>query len=465
MFEGKVYTGEELKTHIDKVGLSAYRHRDCFDQLMGYLRGKDRKLLGLWGASGTGKTALIYQAIASLGRYTEMALLLCGADPAAEEAKVQAILLQDSCRYIFLDGAADHAQLPAFTSFLVQELVLAGKRVVLVGRSADALTQAGDGELAGRVTLLPTTYIPYREYYHLMKDGPNPTDPAALSFAQYLCFPGDLSEDKTGTAGPSGAAVKGQDGSADKTGAAAAGQDSAAEKQCAEQERLDADCLEVFAYKVLEPFTKVYAEELEKFAGFEEKYERALAQWQDHAELPLDSHRERFEITKPGPWRTRMFALAAKLVHAPEFAEFTDAEQKRLEELLDERICGVLQEYIVALDLMKDMAVSGPNMISKYISYDGGMFAIAMVNKRTRNAVVMEVFHTDQKEERQVRDLTDSLLCREFQDYYGAKIVGKLVLYDGPSGKAFGIRYANCADFLLRGAAFQDVTRKLLGLA
>ena len=160
------------------------------------------------------------------------------------------------------------------------------------------------------------------------------------------------------------------------------------------------------------------------------------------AEIPENGRSYHTTFTQPG------------LIETPYPTDEEGGEQQMQTERLKD---------VLVTDLLKDMTVSGANVIAKYRSDGGEVFDIVLINKRNRRCVAIQVAGTDQKEENQARNLTDKTVCRELQEYFGGRLVGRYVFYYGSGGRAFKVQYVNCTEFLSRGAVFWNMMEKLEG--
>lgn len=489
MVQDKVYTGAELKKYIDASGASLYKNRDCLESVIGYLRGREKRILALCGAEGTGKTILICQAIENLGNYEESALIAGIADP--EVTGLGEALSDEKLRYIFIDEVTNGM------TDLLKDAVSEGRRVVLACERAEKLYAEGIG--TDLLNVLPMDYIPFREYRRLAQGDPELSQTAGkadISLKAYLRFNGKLSDlevlggDWAGSAdGSDKKAVKKATGGTDERTiesaaggtdertieSAAGGMDETAQKEIDEMTR------ELFENAVLAPFAGQNWNALLALAedcGADTQKLETDVEFGEKIFKAADAHREKcapkprteagigtgiYDVAQPGIRFRQLENMADKFLSEEEFQDFSPEDKKWLRELLLARISAVLQEKVILSDLSRDPAVSGQTMISSYQSDGGELFDLVLVHKRTRRIVVMQIRHTAKREESTAKYLTDISLRRELEDYFGGKIAGRYILYNGRPGTAFGVRYAGCEEFLARGAVFGEVLGRLLG--
>jgi WD40 repeat protein len=129
-----------------------------------YVKGTDPRPLAVFGASGSGKTALLAQALAECGLPIAECVIvsrLIGATPNSSDGRA---LLESLCRQISRRYGADEATVPAEYQKLAEEfhkrlaLATADKPLVVF---LDALDQLSDAEHARNLIWLPTDLPPH----------------------------------------------------------------------------------------------------------------------------------------------------------------------------------------------------------------------------------------------------------------------------------------------------------------
>lgn len=379
----KVFTGDTLKEYIADSGVSALKKRDSLESVGDYLRGREKRVLGLCGLHRTGRTTLLYQAIDLLGAYDDTLLLIGSTEDLAEE--IRQLFTQSACHYFFVD---DMDKIPDFVqncAFLADELTQSGKKVVVSGGDGDELILLKEGALLDRLHLIRTSYVSFREYQRFY----------GASLEEYFGYQSELSREK----------------------------------------------IQKIADKYLDP-----GDDRSEMSVFLGKTGKILKAMDVLAEIPENGRSYHTTFTQPG------------LIEMPDETPDPADEEGGEQQMQAERLKDVL-----VTDLLKDRTVSGANVIAKYRSDGGEVFDIVLINKRNRRCVAIQVAGTDQKEENQARNLTDKTVCRELQEYFGGRLVGRYVFYYGPGGRAFKVQYVNCTEFLSRGAAFWNMMEKLEG--
>lgn len=373
-----IFTGDALRTYIADSGVSVLKKRDSLESVEDYLRGREKRVLGLCGLRRTGRTTLLYQAIDALGLYEDSLLLIGSSEDSGED--VRQLLIHSGCHYIFVDDMDKISDFVQNCGFLADELTQSGKKVVLSGGDGDEMILLKEGALSGKLHLIRTSYVSFREYQRFY----------GASLDGYFEYQSELSREKI--------------------------------------------------QKIADKYADT-SDDIPEVSVFLGKTGKILKAMDVLAEIPENGRSYHTTFTQPG------------LIMAAAVSKEEDRAEMRLDRLKD----------ILMTDLLKDFTVSGANVIAKYRSDGGEVFDIVLINKRNRRCVVIQVADTDEKEESQVRNLTDKIVCRELQEYFGGRLVGRYVFYYGPGGRAFRVQYVNCIEFLSRGAAFRNMMEKLEG--
>lgn len=169
-FETSVIVGKGLEAMSQ--GVKNWELRDCFDQLEGYLYGKeyDRVCL-VFGLRRTGKTTMLRQAI---GRMTKENLS-CTAYIKARRNDNMAMMNRDlkklfdaGFRYVFIDEVTLMEDFIDSAALFSDVFAAMGMKIVLSGTDSLGFWLAMDQELYDRAKPIHTTFIPYREYSRLL---------------------------------------------------------------------------------------------------------------------------------------------------------------------------------------------------------------------------------------------------------------------------------------------------------
>lgn len=169
-FETSVIVGKGLEAMSQ--GVKNWELRDCFDQLEGYLYGKeyDRVCL-VFGLRRTGKTTMLRQAI---GRMTKENLSRTAYIKARRNDNMAMMnrdlkkLFDAGFRYVFIDEVTLMEDFIDSAALFSDVFAAMGMKIVLSGTDSLGFWLAMDQELYDRAKPIHTTFIPYREYSRLL---------------------------------------------------------------------------------------------------------------------------------------------------------------------------------------------------------------------------------------------------------------------------------------------------------
>ncbi len=163
-----VLTAEALRAHIAGIpGIRSYKRRFCYNKFKDLVvNTRDMKVVALHGLKNTGKKVLMAQLIMDIGQYDNICLIRCTADDDMEDLR-NAIEEHAGCTYFFVDEA------PLLKNFSIKvselsDIYSAGHRIVLSGTNSQAFYIARLCELYGKIHMIPTTWISYKEYNCLL---------------------------------------------------------------------------------------------------------------------------------------------------------------------------------------------------------------------------------------------------------------------------------------------------------
>ena len=169
-FETSVIVGKGLEAMSQ--GVKNWELRDCFDQLEGYLYGKeyDRVCL-VFGLRRTGKTTMLRQAI---GRMTKENLSRTAYIKARRNDNMAMMnrdlkkLFDAGFRYVFIDEVTLMEDFIDSAALFSDVFAAMGMKIVLSGTDSLGFWLAMNQELYDRAKPIHTTFIPYREYSRLL---------------------------------------------------------------------------------------------------------------------------------------------------------------------------------------------------------------------------------------------------------------------------------------------------------
>ncbi|MCD8201380.1 MAG: AAA family ATPase, partial [Clostridia bacterium] len=169
-FVTAVDTGRDL---LDRVGgVRAFKKRECYAELLEYLRGDVRgKVFVLYGLRRTGKTTLMWQAIADMDEEPFKKAAYIDVKPGDDLVMLSSDLRKLRNRgfeYIFID------EMTAIEGFIRGSAMLSdvfagyGMKIVLSGTDSLGFRIAAEDELYDRYVMVHTTFIPYREFENVL---------------------------------------------------------------------------------------------------------------------------------------------------------------------------------------------------------------------------------------------------------------------------------------------------------
>ena len=169
-FETSVIVGKGLEAMSQ--GVKNWELRDCFDQLEGYLYGKEYgRVCLVFGLRRTGKTTMLRQAI---GRMTKENLSRTAYIKARRNDNMAMMnrdlkkLFDAGFRYVFIDEVTLMEDFIDSAALFSDVFAAMGMKIVLSGTDSLGFWLAMDQELYDRAKPIHTTFIPYREYSRLL---------------------------------------------------------------------------------------------------------------------------------------------------------------------------------------------------------------------------------------------------------------------------------------------------------
>lgn len=169
-FTTNVRTGEVLRAFSASV--CRYRRRECFQQLHDYIYGElqDRVFI-LYGLRHTGKTTMIRQIFAEMSdvELEKTAFIQVTAkDTLADVNRDLRMLENQGFCYVFLDEVTLMEDFIEGAALFSDVFAACGMKIVLSGMDSLGFLFTGDEQLYDRCVLLHTTFIPYREFEHVL---------------------------------------------------------------------------------------------------------------------------------------------------------------------------------------------------------------------------------------------------------------------------------------------------------
>ena len=168
-FRLNVLTNRQLRDFAK--GIETFRKRECFEDILSYLHDRSEKVLVLYGLRRTGKTTLIRQAINSFSPEETIRAAFIQITPNDSMADLNHDLkeLQRSgYRYVFIDEITFMEDFIGGSALLSDIFVTSGMRIVLSGTDSLGFLFAREEQLYDRCVFIHTTFIPYREFDHVL---------------------------------------------------------------------------------------------------------------------------------------------------------------------------------------------------------------------------------------------------------------------------------------------------------
>lgn len=485
-----VKTGEkglhELSTNYH---VESFQKRFCFPDLMDYLRRDyDPRVCTIYGLRRTGKTTLMAQAAAELHDPDSFCWIICGEHDEIQDVK-NVIRDHPQCKYFFLDEATRLENFMDASSILADRYTaIENKRIVMAGTDSLGFHFAFGSELFDRTHIFHTTYIPYREYRHLLgKD---------KTIDDYIEYGGTLTDGRIfyHTDETSGMDYT-NDAIAENIfhslehyrGGGAFGAllpvYASGELTTFIRKIVELDNRAFLAQTVNRMFrshdmgvlrsnltrdpsldvdtsalkNKAFLEEVRKALSIQEplvhkadakaieavkRYLEAL----DVIYVVPGTERQVVLFSQPGLRYSQVEKEKELLLGSKYLKEFQETMRRDFARRLDETIKGRIMENIVFLDLTKDKDVSSRYQVTTYRDPLGAHeFDVVLFDKEKDEAILLEVKHSDDFDPvHQARHLYDEDACAEFEQHTGMKIVGKGVVYRGDTRYyAAGIHYVS----------------------
>ena len=492
---------QDIQRIVDKRHIEGYHHRNCYEDLAKYVfHTDDARVCTLYGLRRTGKTTLMVQAmdaLKKLGRAGE--ILYVHANDGDHISSLKKLMdTHPDAKYIFVDEATKMEDFQGASSILADRYAAEeGRRIVLTGTDSLGIKFALSSELFDRAHVIHTTYIPFREHSYLLdtKDiddyirfGGTLTD-GSVFYNQDASNDPDFDYTNDAIALNIQHSLEHYDGGEGSFGALLdlyandelttfinklVEKDShdyfermlnrsfksntiGSVRQLVEThpndfEQADADLLRdpVLLERVREvlnikptfhtPITRRAMDEVKR-------YLRAL-----EVVYPLSGEENRILFTQPG----LRFSQISKIIGALKENDtvtkgYPQSVQEKIWQRLTDNVMGNIMEDVVFADLLRDKKINERYAVKKFEDHIGHHeFDVVLLDKKEDLAYLFEVKHSkEQVPEFQARHLLNPEACRSAEEFYGAKIAGKTVLYRGEKSVSDGgVSYLNAGNFL-----------------
>ena len=169
-FHGLIRTGDDLQRFAEPV--KSFKKREIYQQLYDYVYGPDyENVFILYGLRRTGKTTMIRQMILDLSDDMRKKTAFIQATRNESLAMLNhdlKLLEQQGVRYVFIDEVTLLSDFIEGAALLSDIFVSSGMKIVLSGTDSLGFLFAKEDQLYDRCFLLHTTFIPYREFEHVL---------------------------------------------------------------------------------------------------------------------------------------------------------------------------------------------------------------------------------------------------------------------------------------------------------
>ena len=168
-FHTDVVWGSQLREMSDLS--EGTERRECFGRLRDYLGRRDAMVCVLYGLRRTGKTMMIYQALADMtdDELERTAYITVGTGNTMSDLRIDMNRLNSQgFDTFFVDEVTRLKDFVGFSYFFSDIMAARGARVVLTGTDSLSFRIAERQDMYGRTVMIHTTHIPYREHSRLL---------------------------------------------------------------------------------------------------------------------------------------------------------------------------------------------------------------------------------------------------------------------------------------------------------
>ena len=501
-FFSEVKLGQELLDYVEPI--RAYRKRECYTELRDYVygNGTDRVFI-LYGLRRTGKTTLIRQVIAEMPEEMLQKTAFIQITPQIDLAKVNLDMRQlkkEGIRYVFIDEVTLMEDFIEGAALFSDIFASSGMKVVLSGTDSLCFAFSEDQELYDRCFMLHTTFVPYREFEHVL---------GIKGIDEYIRYGGTMSlggvdYNKTGmTFATKESATEYVDSAIARNiqHSLRNYQDGGHFRRLAELyeaneltsaiNRIVEDINHRFTLSVLtndfkshdlaltarnllrdknKPSTilqQIDKEEVtrqlrrlleilntgERTVEINDVHRAQIKEYLDLLDITVDidtvylpdlSRNEKHTVvTQPGLRYAQAEALIRTLMQDDVFRTFSLAERNAVTARILSDIQGRMMEDIVLLETK----IMHPKCDVFKLMFDRGEFDMVVFDPEAAACAVYEVKHSTEAVDEQYRHLVDDAKCEATEFRYGP-ITGKYVIYRGETHDRNGIHYLNVEEYL-----------------
>ena len=485
-FETDVITGEALAAMVRGAKIS--ESRDALARLESFLYGTERdRVCVLYGLLGTGKKTLMLQAVGRMTpedfRRTAYVKVRRTDTMGAMERDLKQ-LFKAGFRFLFVDEVTRMTDFIDSASIFSDVYAAMGMRIVLAGTDSFGFELALRQELYDRAQVIPTTFVPYREWSRL--SGVDDVD-------EYIRRGGLPEIGKPRFAAkdePHGKAVEFVDRYLDEAVCANIGRSlssggeswlfphlrslcwtgvlPAAVRSVLENLNLRFLCSVLKALRntkfsdLVEAILRQCSEQSDALGGGSECPGSEVAQVREIrevlillgliAERPVEATDPKAEpsdeILSTQPWLRygQVRALLRSLLSAKPFDDANEEEKDRVFETILDAVRGRLLKDVVLLESLK---TADSNHSVFRLEFEAEAFDMVIYDRKENACEVFEIANTRERTAEVYRALFDPEKCRRTEARFGP-IRGRYVLYrdDDFDLPEVSVRYRNVENFL-----------------
>ena len=452
---------------IDRINkANAKNKRFCYDALMQYLNSEDNKVCGIYGLRRTGKTIMMLQSILDINSDNCLYIECNNNDSYIE---LENIIKETDKKYIFIDEITkteDFIKLSAPLS----DIYTQDKRIVITGTDSASLLFAKKNELYDRMTIIPTTYISFAEYHHLLNK----------DIEEYIKYGGTLTngkeiynkdslEEYTNTSIISNIYHSIENAGEDNVGYSKLykmylnGSLIAAVNKTIETRAKEFLLNVINGYfnkshilgsardLVLQHRDEIEAEDVSKIDRIKES--NIYQYVKDHIKMESESSLEESDInlitkfltelnvlyklpnneiifTQPGMQYAYTEVLMEGVIQSREYADLYPNTQEYFINKIMQDSFGVILDNVIKTDIINQPTLHKMK-IGKADNNGNGEFDLYIINPITKEAIVYEIKRSFVRDERQTEHLKNNDFCNAFELLHKCQIVEKVVKDDG----------------------------------
>ena len=491
-FKTDIKTGAQLLNFCESV--AKWEKRECFSTLHDYIYGENNdRVLILYGLRRTGKTTLVRQAIGEMPAtmQSKTAFIQLSSRLTLADVNHDLKLLESlGYRYVFIDEVTLLSDFIEGAALFSDIFAAGGMKIVLSGTDSLGFVFSEDEQLYDRCQLLHTTFIPYREFEHVLgvhgidnfieyggtmsrlfatkKSADDYVDSAIARNIQHSlkCYQHEghfRSLQQLYEAGELTSAInrivedvnhrftidvltRNFKSSDLKISAANLRRDRF--KPTDILDRIDINAVT----KRLKDLLLIY-DKSEQSVAISEAHRTEIKEYLDLLDLTCDidvvnmsnlnERKVRTAISQPGLRYTQAAALIQSLLLDEAFKNIPIANRMAIESRILDEIRGRMMEEIVLLETK----FARSEMQVFQLQFAVGEFDMVVFDPAHACCEIYEIKHSDKIAPEQYRHLQDRKKCADTEFRYG-KILSKNVIYRGPNDSRQGINYLNVEDYL-----------------